>query len=211
MKKINFYMSIDETVRLHDFVMDIINDITIPDKFIDFKYSPAIHAIEHVIEQPSSEDSSDIFMKCTDFMKFEVDDATPAFINEYGVADIYDTLSYLYKFRVFIRRLIKYCDDSEFVKYSNKRMRNHEKIKCTITNGAFMNIFYYGRLVIKFANFNLRNAKRKRTPDEVDDNGRKVFNKYNELVDVLDRDVMETEKIFNEFTGGRYWSYGKAE
>ena len=106
MKKINFYMNIDETVRLHDFVMDIINDndITMPDKFIDFKYSPAIHAIEHVIEQPSSEDSSDIFMKCTDFMKFEVDDATPTLINDYGVADIYGMLEYLYKFRVFIRR-----------------------------------------------------------------------------------------------------------
>lgn len=204
MKKINFYMSIDETVRLHDFVMDIINDITILDKFIDFKYSPAIHAIEHVIEQPSSEDSSDIFMKCTDFMKFEVDDATPTFINDYGVADIYGMLEYLYKFRVFIRRLIKYCDEFKF----NKRMYNYDKIKCVLTSEAYMNIFHYGRIVIKFANFNLRNAKRKRTPDEVDDYGRKVFNKYNELIDILDRDVTETEKIFNEFSGGKYWCYG---
>ena len=197
-------MSIDETVRLHDFVMDIINDITILDKFIDFKYSPAIHAIEHVIEQPSSEDSSDIFMKCTDFMKFEVDDATPTFINDYGVADIYGMLEYLYKFRVFIRRLIKYCDEFKF----NKRMYNYDKIKCVLTSEAYMNIFHYGRIVIKFANFNLRNAKRKRTPDEVDDYGRKVFNKYNELIDILDRDVTETEKIFNEFSGGKYWCYG---
>ena len=204
MKKINFYINIDETVRLHDFVMDIINDITMTDKFIDFKYSPAIHAIEHVIEQPSSEDSSDIFMKCTDFMKFEVDDATPTFINDYGVADIYDLLEYLYKFRVFIRRLIKYCNDFEF----HKSMHNYEKIKYIFTSGAYLNIFNYGRNIIKFANFNLRNVKRKRTPDEVDKYGRKVFNKYNELIDVLDRDVTETEKIFNEFSGGQCWCYG---
>lgn len=209
MKKINFYMSIDETVRLHDFVMDIINDndITMPDKFIDFKYSPAIHAIEHVIEQPSSEDSSDIFMKCTDFMKFEVDDATPTLINDYGVADIYGMLEYLYKFRVFIRRLIKFCNDFEF----HKSMHDYEKIKYIFTSGAYLNIFNYGRNIIKFANFNLRNVKRKRTPDEVDEYGRKVFNKYNELIDVLDRDVTETEKIFNEFSGGQYWYYGKKE
>ena len=204
MKKINFYINIDETVRLHDFVMDIINDITMTDKFIDFKYSPAIHAIEHVIEQPSSEDSSDIFMKCTDFMKFEVDDATPTFINDYGVADIYDLLEYLYKFRVFLRRLIKYCNDFEF----HKSMHNYEKIKYIFTSGAYLNIFNYGRNIIKFANFNLRNVKRKRTPDEVDKYGRKVFNKYNELIDVLDRDVTETEKIFNEFSGGQCWCYG---
>lgn len=209
MKKINFYMSIDKTVRLHDFVMDIINDndITMPDKFIDFKYSPAIHAIEYVIEQPSSEDSSDIFMKCTDFMKFEVDDATPTLINDYGVADIYGMLEYLYKFRVFIRRLIKYCNDFEF----HKSMHDYEKIKYIFTSGAYLNIFNYGRNIIKFANFNLRNAKRKRTPDEVDEYGRKVFNKYNELIDVLDRDVTETEKIFNEFSRGGYWCYGKKE
>lgn len=209
MKKINFYMNIDETVQLHDFVMDIINDndITMPDKFIDFKYSPVIHAIEYVIEQPSSEDSSDIFMKCTDFMKFEVDDAPPTLINDYGVADIYGMLEYLYKFRVFIRRLIKHCNDFEF----HKSMHDYEKIKYIFTSGAYLNIFNYGRNFIKFANFNLCNVKRKRTPDEVDDHGRKVFNKYNELVDVLDRDVTETEKIFNEFSGGQYWNYGKAE
>lgn len=208
MKKIKFNMTVEETINLHDSVMAVIDDATIPDKFIDFKCSFAMHAIEHIIERLPSEDSFDVFMKCAEFMKFETIETSPTFMNEYDVADIYDTLSYLYKFRIFIRRLIKYCDDSEFV---SKRMSNHEKIKCTITNNAFMNIFHYGRLVIKFANFNLRNAKRKRTLDEVDDNGRKVFNKYNELVDVLDRDVIETEKIFNEFSGGRYWRYGKAE
>lgn len=204
MKKINFYMSIDETVQLQDSVMDIIDDTVMPDKFVDFRYSAAMHAIEHIIGREPSEDAFGDFMKCANLMKFESDKATPSFMNEYGVTEIHDMLAYLYKFRVFIRRLIKYCDEFKF----NKRMYNYDKIKCVLTSEVYMNIFHYGRIVIKFANFNLRNAKRKRTPDEVDDYGRKVFNKYNELIDVLDRDVTETEKIFNEFSGGQYWCYG---